>query len=86
VRSGTLAPHLVVGFGEACRIAKEEMEYDHRRVTMLAKGLINGLLDIPHVVQNRDPYRWYLSCVNLSFAMRVVSGVAPVVSAWCICL
>ena len=26
LRSGTLAPHLAVGFGEACRIAKEEME------------------------------------------------------------
>ena len=26
LRSGTLAPHLVVGFGEACRIAKEERE------------------------------------------------------------
>ena len=25
LRSGTLAPHLVVGFGEACRIAKDEM-------------------------------------------------------------
>jgi len=25
LRSGSLAPHLVVGFGEACRIAKEEM-------------------------------------------------------------
>ncbi len=29
LRSGTLAPHLVVGFGEACRIAKEEMEVSH---------------------------------------------------------
>lgn len=26
LRSGTLAPQLVVGFGEACRIAKEEMD------------------------------------------------------------
>ena len=26
LRSGTLAPQLVIGFGEACRIAKEEME------------------------------------------------------------
>jgi cysteine desulfurase len=26
LRSGTLAPHLAVGFGEACRIAKEERE------------------------------------------------------------
>jgi cysteine desulfurase len=25
LRSGTLAPHLVVGFGEACRIAKDEL-------------------------------------------------------------
>lgn len=29
LRSGTLAPPLVVGFGEACRIAKEEMEVSH---------------------------------------------------------
>ena len=29
LRSGTLAPHLVVGFGEACRIAKEEMAVSH---------------------------------------------------------
>jgi cysteine desulfurase len=29
LRSGTLAPHLVVGFGEACRIAKEEREVFH---------------------------------------------------------
>ena len=26
LRSGTLAPHQVVGFGEACRLAKEDME------------------------------------------------------------
>jgi cysteine desulfurase len=30
LRSGTLAPHLVVGFGEACRIAKEEMAVSTR--------------------------------------------------------
>lgn len=30
LRSGTLAPALVVGFGEACRIAKEEMEVSAR--------------------------------------------------------
>lgn len=32
LRSGTLAPHLVVGFGEACRIAKEEMEVSAKSV------------------------------------------------------
>jgi cysteine desulfurase len=68
LRSGTLAPHLVVGFGEACRIAAEEREYDHARVSALAKRLIDGLSDIPHVVQNGDPYHRYPGCVNLSFA------------------
>ena len=29
LRSGTLAPPLVVGFGEACRVAKEEMDVSH---------------------------------------------------------
>ena len=29
LRSGTLAPHLVVGFGEACRIAHQEMEVSY---------------------------------------------------------
>jgi cysteine desulfurase len=28
LRSGTLAPHLCVGLGEASRVALEEMEYD----------------------------------------------------------
>lgn len=29
LRSGTLPPALIVGFGEACRIAKEEMDVSH---------------------------------------------------------
>jgi len=68
LRSGTLAPHLVVGFGEACRIAKEEREYDHAWVTKLSKRLIDGFSDIPHIVQNGDPNSHYPGCVNLSFA------------------
>jgi cysteine desulfurase len=32
LRSGTLAPNLVVGIGEACKLAKEEMEYDIEHV------------------------------------------------------
>lgn len=30
LRSGTLAPPLIVGFGEACRIAKEDMEVSYK--------------------------------------------------------
>ena len=35
---------------------------------MLAKRLIDGLADVPHVVQNGDPLARYPGCVNLSFA------------------
>ncbi|RVX68002.1 Cysteine desulfurase, mitochondrial [Exophiala mesophila] len=68
LRSGTLAPHLVVGFGEACRIAKEEMEYDSKRIKFLSDRLLNGLLALEHTSQNGDPDRRYPGCVNVSFA------------------
>ena len=35
---------------------------------MLAQRLIDGLADVPHIVQNGDPYARYPGCVNLSFA------------------
>lgn len=37
LRSGTLAPHLCVGLGEAARIAIEEMESDKEHIIKLNK-------------------------------------------------
>ncbi|EAA29943.1 cysteine desulfurase mitochondrial precursor [Neurospora crassa] len=68
LRSGTLAPPLVVGFGEACRIAKEEMPYDSKRIKHLSDRLLNGLLSMEHTSQNGDPNHFYPGCVNVSFA------------------
>ncbi|OTA84039.1 hypothetical protein M434DRAFT_83499 [Hypoxylon sp. CO27-5] len=68
LRSGTLAPPLVVGFGEACRIAKEEMEYDSKRIKSLSDRLLKGLLSLEHTNQNGDPNSFYPGCVNVSFA------------------
>ncbi|KAL2436216.1 Cysteine desulfurase, mitochondrial [Exophiala dermatitidis] len=68
LRSGTLAPFLSVGFGEACRIAKEEMEYDSKRIAALSKRLLDGLLAMEHTTLNGDPNRHYPGCVNVSFA------------------
>ncbi|KAK3325223.1 pyridoxal phosphate-dependent transferase [Apodospora peruviana] len=68
LRSGTLAPALVVGFGEACRIAKEEMEYDSKRIKFLSDRLLNGLLSMEHTQQNGDHEHFYPGCVNVSFA------------------
>ncbi|KAM7200156.1 cysteine desulfurase [Rhypophila sp. PSN 637] len=68
LRSGTLAPALVVGFGEACRIAKEEMEYDSKRIKALSDRLLSGLLSMEHTTQNGDHEQFYPGCVNVSFA------------------
>ncbi|KAI9490163.1 cysteine desulfurase [Zychaea mexicana] len=69
IRSGTVPAPLVVGLGEACRISKEEMEYDHARISSLADRLITGIQsNVDAVTRNGDPEQSYPGCVNLSFA------------------
>ncbi|KAK9324782.1 pyridoxal phosphate-dependent transferase [Lipomyces orientalis] len=68
LRSGTLAAPLIAGFGEACRIAKEEMAYDHEHISKLSKRLSDGLLAMDHTIRNGDPEHHYPGCVNVSFA------------------
>ncbi|KAK9728627.1 cysteine desulfurase [Basidiobolus ranarum] len=69
LRSGTVPTPLVVGLGEACRIAQEDMAYDTKRIKMLSDRLINGITSgVPNVVRNGDPEHNYPGCVNLSFA------------------
>lgn len=68
LRSGTLAPPLAVGFGEACRLAYEDMEYDSKHIKRLSDRLLNGLLSLEHTTQNGDRNAFYPGCVNVSFA------------------
>ena len=68
LRSGTVPAPLVVGLGEACRIAMKEMKADHERIKELSDRLINGInSQVEHIVRNGDP-SGYPGCVNLSFA------------------
>lgn len=68
-RSGTVPAPLVVGLGEACRIAQQEMAYDHEWVCKLSKKLVDTITSrTPHVIRNGDPEHSYPGCVNLSFA------------------
>ncbi|KAL2315798.1 putative cysteine desulfurase, mitochondrial [Schizosaccharomyces pombe] len=67
LRSGTLAPSQVVGFGTAARICKEEMKYDYAHISKLSQRLIDGLLAIPYTSLNGDPKSRYPGCVNISF-------------------
>jgi len=45
LRSGTVPAPLCVGLGEAARIAKQEMEFDHEHVKRLSDRLLKGVMD-----------------------------------------
>ncbi|XP_043542764.1 cysteine desulfurase, mitochondrial [Chiloscyllium plagiosum] len=69
LRSGTVPTPLVVGLGAACEVAQQEMEYDHKHVSSLAKRLVMKIMNgLPDVVMNGDAEQRYPGCINLSFA------------------
>ncbi|WP_323072542.1 IscS subfamily cysteine desulfurase [Mycetohabitans endofungorum] len=67
MRSGTLAPHQIVGMGEAFRLAREEMATENERVRMLRDRLLNGLLRIDEVYVNGDMHARVPHNLNVSF-------------------
>ncbi|WNC71408.1 IscS subfamily cysteine desulfurase [Thalassotalea psychrophila] len=67
MRSGTLATHQIVGFGEACRIAKEEMSQDLAHVTAMRNRLWEGVKDMEQVFINGDSDKRYQGNLNISF-------------------
>ncbi len=53
-RAGTLATHQIVGLGEACRIAGEEMQVETKRIEALRDQFWQGLQDLPEVILNNE--------------------------------
>tara|TARA_B100001094_G_scaffold331387_1_gene399497 strand:+ start:4406 stop:5620 length:1215 start_codon:yes stop_codon:yes gene_type:complete len=68
MRSGTLATHQIVGFGEAAQIAIESMQEDLKRIASLRDRLHDGLKDIEEVYINGDMEQRYCGNLNISFA------------------
>lgn len=71
LRSGTLAPPLVCGFGEAARLMQQESAFDLEHIIKLSEKLRKGLLSIPCTQLNgctSNPNSQYPGCVNISFA------------------
>ena len=66
-RSGTLATHQIVGFGEAARLAKAEMGSENERVRALRERLWNGIKDMEEVYVNGDLERRIPHNLNVSF-------------------
>mmetsp|Transcript_23611 Transcript_23611/g.23360 ORF Transcript_23611/g.23360 Transcript_23611/m.23360 type:complete len:431 (+) Transcript_23611:3-1295(+) len=69
MRSGTLAPALVVGIGSACRIAKEELPREAVYVGNLAKKFKEEVMkSVKNVILNGDPVHRLPGNLNMSFA------------------
>ncbi len=68
IRSGTLAPFLVAGLGEAAKIAQDEMQKDLDHVTRLSKKFHDRINKIPKIYLNGDKEKRIPGNLNLSFA------------------
>ncbi len=66
-RSGTLATHQIVGFGEAARLAKLEMAADNHHVRALRDRLWSRLKEVDEVYVNGDMERRIPHNLNVSF-------------------
>ena len=66
-RSGTLATHQIVGFGEAARLAKLEMAKDNERVRALRDRLWTSIQEMEEVYVNGSLERRIPHNLNVSF-------------------
>ena len=78
MRSGTLATHQLVGFGEAARIAREEMSAESDRLSALRHRFWDAISDIPEVHINGDRDQRLPGALNVSFAF--VEGESLIMS------
>ncbi|WP_032113399.1 IscS subfamily cysteine desulfurase [Candidatus Paracaedibacter symbiosus] len=69
MRSGTLAPPLCVGLGEACAIMVKEMDADTVHAKKLSDRFYEAIMQrLPEVYLNGDRYQRVPGNLNLSFA------------------
>eukprot|EP00212_Chloropicon_laureae_P002862 CAMPEP_0197486360 /NCGR_PEP_ID=MMETSP1311-20131121/1278_1 /TAXON_ID=464262 /ORGANISM="Genus nov. species nov., Strain RCC856" /LENGTH=502 /DNA_ID=CAMNT_0043029397 /DNA_START=100 /DNA_END=1608 /DNA_ORIENTATION=- len=69
LRSGTLAPPLVIGFGKACEVAEQDMASDLAHATVLSERLIHGIESrVKDIQMNGDRDKRYPGIVNISFS------------------
>lgn len=78
MRSGTLPVPLIVGFGRACEICRDEMPSEAQRLTRLRERLHKGLTMLTETHLNGHPTERLPGNLNLSFAY--VEGEALMMS------
>lgn len=78
MRSGTLPTHQIVGMGEACRIAREEMATDNEHNLSLRQRFLNSIADMEEVHVNGSLEQRVTGNLNISFAF--VEGESLIMS------
>ena len=68
LRAGTLPVHQIVAMGEACRIARVEMEAEQARIRRLRDRLWQGLAALGEMDLNGHPEQNMAGILNVSFA------------------
>ena len=68
LRAGTLPVHQIVAMGEACRLARVEMEAEQARIRRLRDRLWQGLAALGEVDLNGHPEQNMAGILNVSFA------------------
>lgn len=69
MRSGTLPTPIIVGFGKAAEVCKQEMENDKRHIERLSKRMKDRIMgELPKIELNGHDSQRYLGNLNLSFA------------------
>ncbi len=74
IRSGTENVAGIVGFGEACRIAEEEMPKESPRLTMLRDKLVSRILEVRDTCLNGHATKRLPNNANFSF--KYIEGEA----------
>jgi cysteine desulfurase len=78
MRSGTLATHQIVGLGEACKIAAEEMEFENKRILALRQRFLEAVSDIEELHVNGDLQQRLAGILNIS--INFVEGESLIMS------
>jgi cysteine desulfurase len=85
LRSGTLPAPLIVGLGEACRLAAAEMAAEAGRIADLRGGLLERLRrDIPDIRVNGDFQARIAGNLNLTFPRATASDLMAALPDLCV--
>ena len=85
LRSGTLPAALIVGLGEACRLATAEMAAETDRISRLRAGLLDRLQrDVPGIRLNGSRHARIAGNLNLTFPAATASDLLAALPDLCV--